>query len=217
MGKGYSVYRVKVYGVFLLGFTCLTFTGCKHNGQLPYYVSADFTPVWANADLARSLHRIAPFSFVNQDGDTVSEKTFAGTIYVANFFFASCPGICKLMVKNLLVVQDAFKEDSSVQLISHSVTPDHDSVPVLKRYAEEHHALSGKWHFVTGSKDAIYAIARQSYFADEAASVPDADGDFLHTEKVFLVDGNRHIRGVYNGALPAEMERLKADIRMLKK
>lgn len=191
--------------------------GCQHNGRLPYYVSPDFTPVWAGSDQASSLHHIATFSFVNQNGDSVTEKTFAGKIYVANFFFASCPGICPLMTKNLLTVQQAFKNDSGVLLLSHSVTPERDSVPVLKRYAEEHHALNGKWHFITGSKAAIFSIARQSYFADESGSVPDADADFLHTEKVFLIDGSRHIRGVYNGALPAEMERLKSDIRVLKR
>ena len=199
-----------------LFFLCL-FLGCESKSKLPYYVAANFTPIWAKPSAAESLHCIAPFSLVNQNGDTVTEKTFTQKIYVANFFFASCPGICPTMTKNLEAVQKAFAGDSGVLLISHTVTPEEDSVPVLKAYAEKHHAVDGQWHFVTGLRDSIYTLARRSYFADEAGYVPDAGGDFLHTEKVFLVDRNRHIRGVYSGALPTEMLRLIDDIRSLRK
>ncbi len=191
-------------------------TGCRHVATLPYYVSADFTPVWTDASTARALHRVASFSFADQNGERVSEKTFAGRIYVANFMFTSCPGLCPLMSKNLETLQRFFREDPKVLFLSHSVTPETDSVPVLRAYATAHHAADGKWFLVTGARSEIYAAARSSYFADESPSVPNG-GDFLHSEKMFLVDGHGHLRGVYNGVLPAEMERLKEDIRLLER
>jgi protein SCO1/2 len=185
--------------------------------SLPYYVSADFTPVWADAATARGLHRVAPFSFIDQNGRSVTEKTFAGKIYVANFMFTTCPGLCPLMSRNLETLQQAFRDDAGVLFLSHSVTPEMDSVPVLRAYATAHHAVDGKWFLVTGKRVDIYAMARQSYFADESVSIPGSGGDFLHSEKMFLVDGNGHLRGVYNGILPAEMEKLKEDILILKR
>lgn len=180
---------------------------------LPYYVAADFTPVWDRS--AGTRHAVAPFSLIDQDGLPVTNATFAGRVYVANFFFTACPGICPRMSGNLETLQEAFRGDSSVLFLSHSVTPESDSVPVLRRYAAEHRAVSGRWHLVTGDRGEIYALARSSYFADAAEDLENT-GDFLHTEKMFLVDGAGHLRGVYNGVLPAEMKRLEEDIRVLK-
>jgi protein SCO1/2 len=182
---------------------------------LPYYVSSDFTPVWNRA--AGERHAVDRFSLIDQDGRTVTNATFAGRVYVANLFFTSCPGICPRMSGNLAALQDVFQGDSGVLFLSHSVTPETDSVPVLRRYAEEHGVESGRWHLVTGDRGEIYALARNSYFADAAEDVPENAGDFLHTEKMFLVDGGGHLRGVYNGVLPAEMKRLEADIRTLRR
>jgi len=214
MEKVFSALRNNI-GLWL-AFSLLL-TGCEHVAKLPYYNSKDFTPMWIKPSAATSLHRIAPFSFVDQNGQPVTEKTVAGKISVANFMFTGCPGLCPRMTTNLETVQKAFEHGSTVVLISHSVAPESDSIPALKRFAAEHHAVDGQWHFVTGDRAAIYRTARESYFADEAGSVPDAGGDFLHTEKVFLVDDNGHLRGVYNGELPTEMERLKEDIRTLKR
>jgi protein SCO1/2 len=187
---------------------------CDPAPRLPYYTSAALTPVWKRS--AGERHRIRPFALVNQDGKTVTEKTFAGRIYVANFFFVSCPGICPRMSGNLLTLQKAFRDDAGVLFLSHSVTPEIDSVPALRRYAVEHRAISGKWHLVTGDRSVIYGLARASYFADASKDVPENTGDFLHSEKMFLVDKRGHLRGVYNGVLPAEMERIREDIRLLK-
>ena len=120
------------------------------------------------------------------------------------------------MSGNLITLQREFRNDSKILFLSHSVTPEMDSVPMLKEYAERNQVVSGKWHLVTGSRSTVYSLARQSYFADESKNVPENTGDFLHTEKMFLVDKNGHLRGVYNGVLPAEMERIKEDIRLLK-
>jgi len=211
--------RVKLPGALLLsglvlGILSAFFSGCEPAPKLPYYVSADFTPVWKRAEGRR--HAIHPYSLVDQDGKVVTEKTFDGHIYVANFFFVSCPGICPRMSGNLETLQSAFRDDPDVLFLSHSVTPEMDSVPALKRYADLHHAVSGKWHLVTGKRAEIYGLARTSYFADESKDIPGGAGDFLHTEKMFLVDRHGHLRGVYNGVLPAEMNRIKEDIRLLK-
>lgn len=196
-----------------LAAALLLFAGCEPPPKLPYYVSADFTPVWDRA--AGAAHRVAPFAYVDQDGDTVTEKTFAGRVYVADFFFTACPGLCPRTSANLARLQAVFRDDARVRFLSHSVTPEADSVPALKRYAKEHGVISGKWFLVTGSRKAIYAAARASYFADEAGAVTGNPDDFLHTEKMFLVDGDGHLRGVYNGVLPAEMKSLEEDIRTL--
>ena len=219
MARDFTLPIIRVRSMQIPGIlaTCaaLFLFACDSKPAIPYYTSAEFTPVWRRAVGER--HRIQPFSLVNQDGLPVTEKTFAGHLYVANFFFVSCPGICPRMSGNLGTLQEAFRDDPDVLFLSHSVTPEMDSVPALRAYAESHHVVSGKWHLVTGSRGAIYALARQSYFADESKNVPENTGDFLHTEKMFLVDKGGHLRGVYNGVLPAEMERIKEDIRLLKR
>ncbi len=185
---------------------------------LPYYDSADFTPHWigANTDTLSNFHQIAPFSFINQNGEAVDENTFSGKIYVADFIFTSCPGICPKMMKNMAKLQQAFENDDDVLLLSHSVTPEIDSVSVLKRYAEKNGVEENKWHLVTGERSEIYNIARQSYFADEDLGMQKSVNDFLHTENFLLIDTNRHIRGIYNGVMPTEITRLIEDIRILK-
>jgi protein SCO1/2 len=207
----------KILLALSLGFAC----GCQHiekQGEtLPFYSDADFTPKWTEANSAAydSIHSIAPFAFVNQDGDTISEKTFEGKICVADFFFTSCGGICPTMTANMKKIQDAFKDDDEVLLLSHSVTPEMDSVSVLREYARSVGAITGKWHLVTGAKEAIYQIARKSYFADEDLGEQRSEDDFLHTENFLLIDKKRRIRGVYKGTFPLEISRLIEDIRIL--
>jgi protein SCO1/2 len=187
--------------------------------QLPFYSSADFTPAWiepSNADYNK-IHSIPSFSFIDQFGDTVTERTFDNKIYVANFFFTACPAICKQLTKGMGLVQQAFKTNHQVRLISHSVTPDRDNVGVLLNYAEQHKVIKGKWHLVTGNRKEIYTIARQSYFAEEDMGLQQSQDDFLHTENILLIDKKRRIRGVYKGTDPAEINNLIADIKVLEK
>ena len=186
---------------------------------LPFYTAADFTPQWIDRSSSaayNAIHTIPPFSFTNQEGNTVTEKTFAGKIYVADFFFTSCPGICKRLTTNLTLVQTAFKTDDQVLLLSHSVTPDIDSVPRLKQYAEEYGVITNKWYLVTGNRDEIYGIAREAYFADEDMGVKKSSSDFLHTENMLLIDKHRRIRGIYKGTSVKDVNDLIADIRILK-
>ena len=185
---------------------------------LPFYSDVDFTPQWIDrhSEAYPKIHTIVPFTLTNQDGETVTEKTFEGKIYIADFFFATCPGICPTMTRNMGKVQEALKGDEDVLILSHSVTPETDTVPVLKHYANENGIISGKWHLVTGARKDIYMLARTSYFAEEDLGLPVNENDFLHTENMYLIDKQRRIRGIYKGTFQNEMPRLLEDIRLLK-
>ncbi len=185
--------------------------------SLPYYHTASFTPLWKgeNKFSVDTLHTIAPFQFTNQEGKTISNETFLGKIYVANFFFTICPGICPKMTANLEKAAEKFKDTKDVLFISHSVTPDIDSVAQLKKYANDHHISSAQWHLVTGHKEEIYSLARQSYFVEEETGIKLSTNEFLHTEHLILVDKQGHIRGIYKGTLELEAERMIEDIELL--
>ena len=191
---------------------------CKENktpqpvSSLPYFNSAEFTPEW---DIPK--HKIPEFSFVDQNGETVTNATLKNHIYIADFFFTSCPGICPKLTKNMGDIQETYKLDDDIKLLSHTVMPWRDSIPLLKTYAEKHHVDSNKWHLVTGNKDELYSIARTGYFADEDFTKTQDESDFIHTENFILVDKQGYIRGVYNGTLPIDIERLKRHITILKR
>lgn len=180
--------------------------------KLPYFNSAIFTPEWENA-----THKIPDFSFINQNGENITNETFEGKIYVADFFFTVCPGICPKLTKNMGILQEQYKDDPEIKLISHSVMPWTDTVEKLAVYAREHDVQLPQWHLVTGDKEAIYEIARNGYFADEYfLRTQDEDG-FIHTENFILIDREGYIRGVYNGTLALEVKRLKRHIEILKR
>jgi protein SCO1/2 len=199
--------------------------GCKNNKKetvssrvvaLPYYNEASFTPKWiaTESDVLKSFHKIPDFSFTNQDGKNITPKTFEDKIYVTDFFFTTCPGICPRMTANMGVVQQAFIKDTSVLLLSHSVTPSIDSVAQLKKYALDKN-VGKNWHLVTGDKKEIYNLGRQAYFVEEDLGTPKGIDDFLHTENFVLVDKNKHIRGIYNGLNSNAVQQLIADIKTL--
>lgn len=187
------------------------------NNRLPFYNTPNFTPVWLNPDDNgyTAIHTIAHFSLTNQLGQTITNRQTAGKIYVANFFFASCGSICPKMMGNLADVEQAFIKDNKVLLLSHSVTPGRDSVPVLLKYAADHHINNKKWWLLTGNKDSIYRLARKAYFADEVIGFNKTADEFLHTENVVLIDQKGRIRGVYNGTLKLEMVNLINHIKLL--
>jgi len=204
---------------------CLLF-GCQVSAEekssrvdaLPYYEEASFTPNWLGTDEQEiaDFHQIPAFSMVNQEGDTITEADFEGKIYVTDFFFTFCPGICSRMTANMMLLQEAFEEDDEVMLLSHSVTPRRDSVPVLKAYAADRDISATKWHLVTGDQDQIYRLGREAYFVEEDQGLEKDEDDFLHTENFVLIDQNRHIRGIYNGLNRAALNQLIADIKTLK-
>ena len=186
---------------------------------LPFYNEATFTPQWLNADdpILNEFHEISPFTLTNQDGEIITEKTFEGKIYITDFFFTICPGICPKMTKNMGVLQKEFLDNDDVLLLSHSVTPEMDSVSVLKKYADEKGVISKKWHLATGSQQDIYKLGRQDYFVEEDLGlIKDAD-EFLHTENFVLIDQNKHIRGIYNGLNSASVSQLVKDVKTLLK
>lgn len=187
--------------------------------MLPFYDEATFTPHWLspNEDILDTFHRISPFVLTNQEGATITEATFKDKIYVADFFFTICPGICPKMTANMMELQAEFINDDEIMLLSHSVTPERDSVPVLKSYAEAKGILSHKWHLVTGAQQEIYRLGRKDYFVEESLGLDKEEDEFLHTENFVLIDKNRHIRGIYNGLNKTAIKQLIADIGTLKK
>lgn len=186
---------------------------------LPFYEDPSFTPKWIDTKGidSKDFHSIPNFSFVNQDNEKVTSETFKNKIFIADFFFTTCPGICPIMTKNMTLVQDAFRNDSTVAILSHSVTPERDSVPQLKKYAEEKGVVSGKWHLVTGKRSEIYNLGRNFYFVDDDLGVKKGEDDFLHTENFVLIDKEKRIRGIYNGLSKNSVKQLIADIKTLKK
>ncbi|HEY0262854.1 MAG TPA: SCO family protein [Chitinophagales bacterium] len=188
--------------------------------RLPYYNSPDFTPLFLNDAKTISdsaTHKIAPFSFINQDGKTITNKNVVGKIHVANFIFTRCGSICPTMTTNLKKVSNNFENDPNVVFLSYSVTPWIDSVPRLKEYKQNHQINNPNWHFLTGDKSKIYTLARTSYFAEEDLGFSKDSTNFLHTEHVLLIDSSQRIRGIYNGTLKLDMEQLIIDINTLKK
>lgn len=205
------------HGVWAFCVLLLLNACTKKENTLPYYNDPTFTPLWEGESSfsADTLHTIASFAFIDQNGHTITNENFTGKVYVANFFFTICPGICPRMTANLASVADKFKGHPDVAFISHSVTPDIDSVAQLKKFADENHINHAQWHLVTGDKEKIYSLARQSYFAEQEIGFQFSTQKFLHTENLILVDTRGHIRGLYKGTLKTETERLAEDIAAL--
>ena len=159
-------------------------------------------------------HTIPPFRFMNQNGDTVTEKNFDDKIYVADFFFTTCPTICPKMMFNMEKVNVVTQKNPDLMIISHTVNPAHDSVPVLAEYAKLAHADAKKWMLVTGNKKDIYDVAIDGYklAVDED---PRAPGGFLHSELFVLIDKDKRIRGYYDGTDSAHVNKLINDIKIL--
>ena len=160
-------------------------------------------------------HTVKPFLFINQYNEKVTEETVKGKIYVADFFFATCESICPKMSTQLVTVQNAFAKDDSVLILSHTVNPMHDTVEVLKKYAERFGATKNKWHLLTGNKKEIYDMARYSYLVNALEDDGSAEG-FLHSELFILIDSKKRIRGFYDGTDNVAVAKLIADIKLLK-
>jgi protein SCO1 len=203
---------------FLVIMICTFVTACKHStsNSLPYFNTPDFTPTWiSDPATVASIHTIPPFAFINQNGKTITNKDVDGKIYVADFFFTKCTSICPKMTTNMSKVSSAFANDIVV-ILSHTVTPETDSVSALKNYASAKNISNKNWHLLTGNKQEIYSIARKGYFADESLGYNKDTSEFLHTENFILVDKHGRIRGVYNGTIELEVDQLIQHIKLLK-
>lgn len=160
-------------------------------------------------------HSIAEFSFTNQYGETVNNNTFTDNIVVVDYIFTTCGGICPEMSDQMMVVQERFRDDEDVKILSHTVNPEYDNVSVLKEYAEQYGAIKDKWHFVTGSKADLYNMGVNSYLIPTQED-PLAPGGFLHSEMFVLVDKDQHIRGFFDGTNSNEVNDLINAIKFLK-
>lgn len=180
---------------------------------LPYYGAADFTPEWSPVP-----HRVGAFALTDQRGAAFTEKNLAGRVYVASFIYTRCSVVCPVLVKNLAKVQAATKPGGAM-IVSFTVTPDIDTPDVLATFGQERHIDADRWRLLTGSRQTIYGLARDAFFADDdrvRASVDQPDA-FLHTEKLVLVDQQGRLRGVYDGTLPRDIDLLIADANALLK
>ncbi|QZK89116.1 MULTISPECIES: SCO family protein [Flavobacterium] len=214
---------LKKYRLFIGVFIVLSaiilslfYSALKPAKSLPIYNPADVNPelVDSTVQYKSKYHTIADFSFVNQNGKTITQKDYEGKVYVADFFFTTCGSICPKMSVNLEGIQKAFANNPKVKLLSHTVFPETDSVPVLKAYAKKHNVDDAKWNLVTGDKKEIYAMARKSYLAVKLGK-PSELYDMVHTENFVLVDTKKRVRGFYDGTNKEDMKRLIEDIHFL--
>lgn len=213
--------KYKYFAVIMLVLSAIIITlfynALQPKKVLRIYQPADINPELVDSSLfyKKKYHTIADFSLVNQNGKTITQEDYKNKIYVADFFFTTCPTICPIMTKNMADIQEEIKNDDDVMLLSHSVTPQIDSVPQLKKYALEKGVIDAKWNLVTGDKKQIYELARKSYLAVKT----DGDGgpyDMIHTENFMLIDKERRIRGSYDGTNEEDMQRLLEDIEILR-
>tara|TARA_B100001758_G_scaffold69994_1_gene58849 strand:+ start:1519 stop:2127 length:609 start_codon:yes stop_codon:yes gene_type:complete len=195
----------------------LFYNALKPTKILPIYNPAmvNFELVDSSLQHIKKLHKISDFKLKNQNNKWVTHNTFKNKIYVADFFFTTCPSICPIMTKNMKILQDQFIDDPNVLLLSHSVTPKIDTVAQLKKYAVEKGVMDKKWHLVTGSKKEIYDLARKSYLAVKTNSNQNLH-TMIHTENFILVDPDRRIRGFYDGTIREDMTKINEDISILK-
>ena len=190
----------------------------KPEKKLPIYQPnmVSFKLVDSTVQHIKRFHKIKDFKLINQNGQQITNENYRDKIYVADFFFTTCQAICPIMKENMIILQDQYKNDDQVYLLSHTVTPEIDTKEVLKKYAIEKGIIDSKWNLVTGDKEEIYNLARKSYLVAE----DDEESrffDMIHTENFVLIDPQRRIRGFYDGTDLESIDQLIVDIKILKK
>lgn len=210
--KKYIIFLGLLLTLVFLSIYILT----KPKKNLPIFNPRDVNPELVDSTIQHLgyNHIIEDFAFTNQNGKTISQKDYEGKVYVADFFFTTCPTICPKMTDNMVWLQNEIKNNDKVKLVSFSVTPDIDSVPVLKKYAEEKGVIDSKWNLLTGNKKDIYYLARKSFLVVKTGS-PEEMYDMVHTENFVLVDQKKRIRGFYDGTNLEEVKKLLEDINFL--
>lgn len=193
-----------------------------YNALVPKKLLPIYSPAMVNSELVseeiqhiRKYHTIGDFSLTNQNGKIITQEDYKDKIYIADFFFTTCPTICPIMTKNMADIQKEIIGDDDILLLSHSVTPEIDSVAQLKKYAIEKGVNDSKWNLLTGDKKQIYDLARKSYLAVKT----DGDGgpfDMIHTENFILVDKQKRIRGFYDGTNKEDIKQLLTDLEILR-
>lgn len=198
---------------FILIASAILFSACNSDNKkkmlLPIYGEKKAT---AEDTI---YHTIGKFSFTNQFGETINNKTVENKIYVADFFFATCESICPAISTNLKDVQKEFENDDSLLILCHTVNPLHDTVEVLNAYGNTYGAKKNKWHFLTGNKKEIYDLAKESYLVNAIEADGSPEG-FLHSELLLLIDKKGRIRGMFDGTDKAQVQKLIKEIKLLK-
>lgn len=196
-------------------FVFVSFLACnkKQDKPLPIYNPADLNKELVDKSLRNTSknHTVLDFNLINQNGQTITQKDYKDKIYVTDFFFTRCGSICPIMTNNMAKIQKEFINNDDVMFLSISVTPTIDSVPLLRKYADNKGVIDTKWNVTTGEKKHIYNLARKSYFA----VVEKGDGglqDFIHTPNFILVDTKKQIRGIYDGTNNDDIEHIIKDI-----
>ena len=216
---------IKRYRVFILSIAVVStsailmfYNVLKPEEKLPIYQPnmVSFQLVDSTVQHVKRFHKIKDFSLVNQNGEKVTNENYRDKIYIADFFFTTCQGICPIMKENMIILQDEYKDDDQVYLLSHTVTPEIDTKEVLKKYSLEKGVIDSKWNLVTGDKKQIYNLARKSYLVAEDIEESELF-EMIHTENFVLVDPERRIRGFYDGTDQESMNALIYDIKVLKK
>lgn len=192
-------------------FVFLVVLGCQQEKKLPFLGPKE---IGKQGDTL--YHKIPDFKFLNQDSLWISEKNMAGKIYVADFFFTTCPTICPKMKTQLLRIYDKFAEDDRVRILSHTIDPEYDGVRVLKEYAKKLNITSPRWNLLTGKKSDIYRLGEKSYMVTAQEDANEVGG-FVHSGAFILVDQNRHVRGIYDGTKEEDVNHLIEDMTLLLK
>ena len=213
---------LKRYGlliIFFIVFSVVAISSFNYvqtqEKKLPIYSPSMVSDELVEEDLryVKKYHRISDFSLLNQNGNNVTQEDYKNKIYVADFFFTTCPDICPIMTGNMLYLQENLK-DTNVMLASFSVTPKIDTVEVLKEYSTLKGVDDSRWNLMTGDKKQIYDLARKSYLV--AKAIPDGKNHgMIHTENFVLVDRDKRIRGYYDGTNIEDMDKLLDDIQIL--
>lgn len=196
----------------------LAFTACKNNQTKVLPIYGDRQPITKMVDgkqVTDTVYAtIPPFSFVDQNRQTISDKDLDGKIYVADFFFTSCPSICPIMQRNMLSVFKAYQGKADFKLVSFTIDPRHDTIPVLKNYAEKLGAKADQWYFLLGKKEDVYQLAEKNYLVSVSEDGR-APGGFVHQGWLVLVDKKGRVRGAYDGTDKKQVDQLIADVQVL--
>jgi len=218
-----------VFLIFIIGSGVIIFLNLdwQNDKKLPVFQPNDINPELVDSSLhgrGRGTnggdHSISNFTLLDQLNRKVTKKVMINKIVLADFFFVSCPSICPKMTNNLLKIHDYYKSDSSILILSHTVWPEVDSVPVLFNYAEKYNVNHEYWRFLTGEKEELYRLARQDYLVVPDLNDPNfqhgSAADFIHTENIVLIDQKQRIRAFYDGTDEIQMQQVIQDIEILK-
>lgn len=196
----------------LIGIPLLAFLGVQAYQKLD-----DSLPIINPDPDSKETHKIPEFSFTNQYGEPINLDTFQDKVFIANFFFTSCPTTCPPMMEQLTRVQEEFSENPDLRILSHTVDPRNDTVEALRAYGKEYEVQKGFWHLVTGSKKALYSMARNGYDVVSVEGDKDGPAGFVHSSKLILIDRKNRIRGYYDGTRASDVDRLMNDLKFLLK